>query len=68
MKPLTPTRTIDVLIGDEEKKERNRERVPNLATLDHLVAFYDPLGSYGGSSPKLLKLPNSLFTPTIIRQ
>ena len=46
----------DELIGDEErngnqkkeKKERNRERVPNPATLDNSVAFYDPYASYGG--------------------
>ena len=30
------------------KNERNRERAPKLATLDHLVASYDAQGSYGG--------------------
>ena len=29
-----------------EQKERNRERVPNAATMDHLVASYDAQGSY----------------------
>ena len=45
MKSPTPTQPIDALIGDKEhnenqKKEekgRNRERVPNPATLDPLV-------------------------------
>ena len=38
-KPFTPTRAIDALIGDEEQngkkkeKKRNREQVPNPATL-----------------------------------
>ena len=48
------TQTIDALIGDEEKnikqkkeKERNREQVPNPATLDYSVASYDAQGSYG---------------------
>ena len=30
-----------------EQKERNREQVPNSATLDHSVASYDAQGSYG---------------------
>ena len=32
---------------EKEKKKRNRERVSNPATLDPLVASYDPKGSYG---------------------
>ena len=41
----------DALIGDEEqsgKKEkgRNRKQILNPASLDHLVASYDPYGSY----------------------
>ena len=56
----TPTREIDALIEDEEQngkekieeKERNNERNPNSGTLNHLVAFYDPHGSYGGVIPK----------------
>ena len=32
---------------NEWKTERNGERVPNPATLDHLVASYDVQGSYG---------------------
>ena len=54
MKPSTPTQAIDALIGDEEQngkqkkeKKRNRERVPNPATPDHMVDSYDPHGSYG---------------------
>ena len=31
----------------KEQKERNREWVPNPATLDHLAVSYDPHGSYG---------------------
>ena len=62
-KPPTPTGAINVLIGDEERKgkqtkkekERNRERDPNPATLDHLVASYDPHGSYGGPILKPLR-------------
>ena len=30
-----------------EKKERNKERDPNPATLDHSVVSYDPQGSHG---------------------
>ena len=46
-KPFTSTRPIDALIRIEEKKEnkRNRERVPNPATLHHLVASCDVHGS-----------------------
>ena len=33
---------------EEEQKERNRKRAPNPATPDHLVASYDPHGSYSG--------------------
>ena len=51
-KSLTPTRAIDALKGEEERKteekETNRERDPNPVALDHLVASYDPYGSYGG--------------------
>ena len=55
-KPPTPTGAINVLIGDEERKgkqtkkekERNRERDPNPATLNHLIASYDPHGSCDG--------------------
>ena len=52
-KPPTPTLVTGALIGEEKQKkddkERNRERVRNPATLDHLVASYDPHGSYGGT-------------------
>ena len=48
-KPPTPTGNINALIGDkkqtgkyEKEKERNNERDPNPATLDHLVASNDP--------------------------
>ena len=44
-----PIPATDALIGDEEQngkqKERNRERVPNPPTLDHLVAYYNVQGS-----------------------
>ena len=49
----TPSWAIDALIGDEEQngkreqKERNREQIPNPASLGHLVAFYDVQGSNG---------------------
>ena len=33
---------------EDRREERNRERVPNPATPDHLVASYNPYGSYGG--------------------
>ena len=54
-KLLPPSRAIDALTGDDEqnrkpkkeKKERNGERAPNPATLDYLVASYDPYGLYG---------------------
>ena len=43
-----PTKALYALIEDEEqKKERNRERVPNPTTLDHLVVAYNLHGSYG---------------------
>ena len=52
VKPSNPSQEIDTHIGDEEQngkqkksKERNRERVPNPATPDHLLASYDPHGS-----------------------
>ena len=54
VRPRTPSRVIDALIGDEEqtgKKEREKrkkkERHPNPATLEPSVASYDPQGSYG---------------------
>ena len=45
----TPTWATDALIGDKEqrKKERNRDQIPNPATLYHLVPSYNPHGSYG---------------------
>ena len=56
------TPAVDALIGEEEQtgkkeenKERNRDRVSNLATLDTLVASYDPQESYG--KPILVTLP-----------
>ena len=53
VKPPTPARTSDALIGDEEhnghQKKKNREWVPNPATLDHWVASYDAQGRYGGA-------------------
>ena len=54
MKHPTQSRATDELIGDEEQNgkqkrtKRNREQVPNPATLDHLVTSYDLYGSYGG--------------------
>ena len=48
VKPPTPSQTTDAHIGDEEKnEERNRERVPNPATPDYVVASYEPHDSYG---------------------
>ena len=55
-KPPTPTLAINVLIGEEEhnrkqkegQKERNREQVPNPATLGHLIASHNPQGSQDG--------------------
>ena len=64
MKPLTPSLAIDTHIGEEEQngkqeKEKkipeNIERVPNLATLDHLVASYDL-----HSGAKILPIKNHL--------
>ena len=60
VKPSTPSRATDALIGDEEhngkrkkeQKERNRERAPNPITLDHLAASYDSHGSYVDPIPK----------------
>ena len=54
-KPRTPIPAIEALIGDEEtdgekrreNKERNREQVPNPATLDPLITSYDLQGTYG---------------------
>ena len=53
MKHPTLSRATDALIGEEEqnrkqneKEERNKERVPSPATLDHLVTSYDAQGSY----------------------
>ena len=43
-----------MFIGDEEQngkqkqEEKNMERAPNQATMDHLVVSYAPHGSYGG--------------------
>ena len=54
-KPRTRTPAVDALIGDEEqtrKKEKSKERIYNPATLDYLVASYDPHGSYGASIVK----------------
>ena len=47
---------MDEHIGDEEQNEKqkkeqneiNRERVPYPITPDHLVASFEPLGSYSG--------------------
>ena len=52
-KPSTPTQAICALIGEEEqngnqKKKKNKERGPNPAILDPLVASYNPHGPYGG--------------------
>ena len=60
--PPTQSWAIDALIGDEEQsgkqrkeqKERNRDQTPNPSTLGHLVASYDPYGSYGGPIVKSL--------------
>ena len=54
MKLPIPSQTTDALIGDEEQNENGEKnetekRIPNLATLDHLVASYDPHGSYDGT-------------------
>ena len=47
----TQTQAIDALKWDEEqnekREERNREWVPNLATLDPSVASYDPQEPHG---------------------
>ena len=53
MKPHTPTRAIDALIGDEERNNRKKNKkketewATNSAALDHLVT-YDPHGSQEG--------------------
>ena len=52
VKPLTPTRAIDALIGEEEQtgkikkeqKERNMEPIYNPGVLGHSVASYDSQG------------------------
>ena len=51
--PSPQNLAIDALIGEEEQKrkqkeekKKNRERFPNPATLDHLIASYDPQESY----------------------
>ena len=47
VKPPTPSRVSDALIGDEEqegKRKKKTEGVLNPATLDHSVASYDPQG------------------------
>ena len=44
VKPLTTSRGIDALIGNEEqngKQKRNRERAPNPATLELSIIFCD---------------------------
>ena len=53
MKPPTPTRAVDALIGDEEQdekqkkeKERNRERAPKPTIVDTSVTSYDPQRSH----------------------
>ena len=51
VKPPIPTRKNNAIMGDEEQKENNRERVPNPAELDHLVTSYDLHGSYVGPTP-----------------
>ena len=64
VKPPALTRAIDALIGEElenenekkEQRERKREPVSNPVTPDHLVASYDPQGSY--SELILLHPPN----------
>ena len=53
MKHPTPSRATDALIGEKKQngkqkrtKERNRERFPNPAAMDHSVASYDAQGSF----------------------
>ena len=54
-KPSTPTQAIDAHMGEEEKSRKQKEEQkkkkgadPQPSYLDHLVASYDPYGSYGG--------------------
>ena len=68
MKHHISTQAIDALIGEEklngklkkERKEINKEWVPNPATLKYLVTFYDPHESYGGAILKSLP-PNGKY-------
>ena len=53
--PPTPTRAIDALIGEKQNGKQGAGP-PNPATLEHLVAFYGPHGSYGGP---ILKPPRT---------
>ena len=60
MKHPTQSQATDALTGVEEQNgkqkrtKRNRDRVPDPATLDPSVAFYDAQGSYS---------EHILFTP-----
>ena len=52
---------------DEEKKE-NREQDPNPATLDYLVASYDPHWSYDGPFLKPLHPQGEIYMYIIKRR
>ena len=68
VKQATPSWAIDVFIRDEEpngkqkKRKRNREWVPNPATLDHSFTSYDVQGSYGEPMLFTLLVPQGVLS------
>ena len=61
----TPSQGIDEHIGDEEQngehKKRNRERIRIPANPDHLVASFDPHGSYSRPVLKHLHIQGVIY-------
>ena len=55
MKPSSSTQPIDAHMGEEEKKKKEKEEQkkqgvgPQPSYMDHLVASYNPHGSYSGA-------------------